>query len=497
VSVVGHVVELARVPSRTSSRSRVISWRGWIAALIAIIFFIPIRRYTLPVRLGFQLEPYRVLVGVIILGWVASLLSDARARVHRTGFEGPMALIVISVIASDALNTGEIQALGVAQDVLKSVTFFASYLLVFYFIASVLHREHDIDLLIRVSVVCAATVAALSVVEWRTGSNIFNHLHTVFPFLQLNVVPNPAADITGFTRGGRLRVFASAEHPIALGAVLLMVAPLAVYLAVKTRRWWWWLAMVVLGLGAMATVSRTGVVMMVVIVIVYLWLRPRQTVRFWPAIFPILLLVHVALPNTLGILKGSLFPAGGVKALAQEQGSAPGSTSGRIAKIAPTLHQVSGDPLFGVGYGTQVLNEATAGAAPAPGTTTAGGSGINPLTTTDALNWNAATPQQARILDDQWLGTLLETGFVGVIAYFWLFSRLVRRLGRAAKEDPSERGWLLVGITAAVASFAVSMLFYDAFAFIQVTFVLWILMSFAALLLRGDVESEAPARSPA
>jgi hypothetical protein len=491
MSAIGQAGELAGAASR-SRASALLSWRRLIAALVVVIFFIPIRRYTLPVRVGFQLEPYRVLVGLIILGWVAALLTDAGSRIRRSGFEGPMALIAIAVLGSVALNTGEIQALGVAQDVLKSLTFFASFLLIFYFMVAVLERERDIDLLIRVLVVCGAVVAALAVVEWRTGANVFNDLRVIFPFLQLNIVPNPAADITGFTRGGRLRVFASAEHPIALGAVLLIVVPLAVYLAFKTRRWWWWLATVMLGLGAMATVSRTSVVMMAVIALVYLWLRPRQTIRLWPAIFPILLLVHIALPNTLGILRQSLFPAGGVKTLAQEQGSAAGSKSGRIAKISPTLQKVSGDPLFGVGYGTQVLNEATPQTAAAPNGLDAAGVGEeNPIVTSQTINWNNPPPSGALILDDQWLGTLLETGIVGVLAWLWLFWRMVRRLGRAAKEDLSDRGWLLAGLAASIASFAVSMLLYDAFAFVQVTIVLFILMSFAALLLRGDVEREA------
>ncbi len=492
MSAVGHAGGL--VEARSGSRSRTRSWRGWLAVLIAIIFFIPTPGYTLPIRVGFQLEPYRALVGLMILAWIATLLTDGRMRVRRTGFEGPLALILFSVLASDALNTGEIQSLGVATDVLKSVTLFASYLLVFYFVASVLHREADIDLLIRVTVVCGTIVAALAFFEWRTGTNLFDHLHTVLPFLQVGTLPNPTADITGFTRGGQLRVFASAQHPIALGALLLMVIPFAVYLALRTRSWRWWVAVVVLGVGMMATVSRTAILMAIVMILVYLWLRPRETLGFWPAVIPMLLIVHIALPNTLGILKGSLFPSGGVHALAQEQGSAPGSTTGRIAKISPTLHKVSGDPLFGVGYGTQVLNEATqgtAGPAPTPGTT-ALTAGINPLTTSDAVNWNAAQPQHTLILDDQWLGTLLETGFVGVIAYVWLFWRMVRRLGRAAKRDRSERGWLLVAIAASVAGFAISMLVYDAFAFTQVTFVLWILMACASLLLRNDVEGEAP-----
>ena len=39
----------------------------------------------------------------------------------------------------------------------------------------------------------------------------------------------------------------------------------------------------------------------------------------------------------------------------------------------------------------------------------------------------------ARILDDQWLATLLEVGAFGVLALLWLYARARPQLGRAAK----------------------------------------------------------------
>ena len=65
-----------------------ISWPRLIAALIVVILFIPIRRYTLPANLPFQLEPYRVFVALLVLGWLASLLVDARTRSAGRGSRG-------------------------------------------------------------------------------------------------------------------------------------------------------------------------------------------------------------------------------------------------------------------------------------------------------------------------------------------------------------------------------------------------------------------------
>ncbi len=101
-----------------------------------------------------------------------------------------------------------------------------------------------------------------------------------------------------------------------------------------------------LAVGTIGTVSRTGILMLLTMGLVFLWLRPRETIRFWPAMLLMLLAVHFVMPHTLGILKSSFFPQGGLVA---EQTSDPGSTrvQGRVAKIRPTLNLIKKDPLFG------------------------------------------------------------------------------------------------------------------------------------------------------
>ena len=103
--------------------------------------------------------------------------------------------------------------------------------------------------------------------------------------------------------------------------------------------------------------------------------------------------------------------------------------------------------------------------------------------------------QNGPILDDQWLGILLETGILGALSLAWMFLRFIRLCGREAKEDHSPRGWLLASITASVAAFAVGMFLYDAFSFIQVTFLLFIFMGLgrSVLLAPEWVRARKPA----
>jgi hypothetical protein len=451
------IVALAVVSGVVAFHKQLLSWRWLLGGLFLMILFIPVRRYTLGGSNGsFQLEPYRLLVMFILLAWGLTLLADRRMRVRRTGLEGPLALIAFATLASVGVNITSIEGMGVRSDVIKSTMFFISFLIVFYVIATVAPKLSDIEYLMKVMVFGGAVVAVAAIVEARTGFNVFNHLSRPFPFLKQNVVQNIADDVTGFERGGRARVYASAEHPIALSAALVMLLPLALYLARKTGERRWMAAGLVLCIGTIGTLSRTGVLMLVTMTLVFLWLRFRETIRFWPAFILMLGAVHFVMPHTLGILKSSFFPTGGLVA---EQSSDPNSTrvQGRLAKIRPTITEIKKDPVFGLGFGSQIVT--------------------GPKT-------------NALILDNQWLGTLRETGFLGLFAWVWLTVRIIRRSARAAKEDDSTRGLLIVALLSSFVACAVGMLTFDTLGFIQVSFILFAIMAFLAVTLRTPPEGK-------
>jgi O-antigen ligase len=423
-----------------------LSWPTLIVLLVVVILVIPVRRYTLPGGLPFELEPYRLLLAIMFVGWFGALLVDRRVMLRRSGLEAPLLLLVTGIVGSLVANAARVSAL--EADVVKTLTFFLSFLLVFWLVVSVVRTYAVIDLLIGVFVVGGTVLAVMSVVESRTGYNPFNQLASWLPILELTEVPR----VQG--RGARLRAYASAEHAIALAAVLVMLVPLAVYLARRTGRRLWLLAAALMVLGALATVSRTGVVMLLVVAFVMFRLRPRETRRVLPALLPLLIVVHVAIPSTLGSLKSAFFPEGGLVA---EQQAAPGTYgSGRLADLGPSLEEFGETPLFGQGFGTRITE------------------------------WERAN---APILDNQWLGLLLETGAIGAFAFAWLILRSTRRLRRAARADSSPRGWLFAGLAASTSAYGVGMFTYDALAFVQVTFVFFFVLALGAAALRADPET--------
>ena len=433
---------------------RLLKWRNLFALLLVVILFVPIRHYTLSASVGFQLEPYRLLVVVILLAWVTSLLIDPRVRLRPTGFEAPLMAIVVVTVASILVNTARIHELGVQGIVTKKLTFFLSFIVIVYFMASVIRSRSDIDFVIRLIVIGGAILSFFALVEFNTGFNIFDHIGRIFPLLKVQETGFHSLEV----RGGKARVYGSGQHPIAYGAFLLMLVPLAIYLARRTGTKLWLSAAGLIVLGSLATVSRTGILMIVVLLFMYARLFPAYTKRLWPLIVPALVVIHIALPGSLGTIKESFLPKGG---LVKEQEGAKGTRgSGRVADLGPGLAEAAQTPLLGQGYGSRVVD-------------------IGPL-------------QNAPILDDQWLETVLETGFLGVGVWLWLYIAFVRRMMRRAREDlESPDAWLYAALGTSVASFAFGILFYDAYSFIQVSFFSFVLIALGAMLLKQPRQTAA------
>lgn len=421
---------------------RMFRWHVLVGAVVGVVLFVPIKRYELPGQLPFDLELYRITIAAVLALWLSSLLVDADVSSRPTGFGGPLALFAVAIAGSILTNVGRIQSLDVSSDVAKKMLFFSSFYLLVFLVVSIIRDVDAIHMVLKTLVAGTTIVAMFGLVERRTGYNAFDHLQDVAPFLRFE---GGEGDIG---RAGRLRVYGSAQHPIALAMLFAMVLPLGVYLGHLTRRWWWWLATAMILLAVFATVSRTGVIALAAVAAIFVWLRRSEMKKLWPFVIPVLLAVHIATPGAIGGLRQAFFPSAG---LVEDQTVYGGRLSAE--RLGPQIEIIKGQPLFGQGFGTRLPD---------------------------------GPRQNARVLDNEWLGTASEVGLVGVFALAWLFVRFIGRLGREAQRDLSARGWLLVALASGAAAFAVGMFTYDAFSFIQVTFVLFIMLGLGMAVLKSD-----------
>jgi len=430
-----------------------LAWQALLGYVIVVILFVPIRRFVINSGLPIQLEPYRILVACVLLVWLAALLVDPKVRWRRVGVEPPIVLYMVAIAGSLALNLPRVVGQGLTPEVVKKLWLFASFILIVFFVASALRSRRDVDRVLMLIVGGGAIVAFCSIIEWRTHFNPFNHLDRFIPLFR----PDPTA-IGSLSRGSAVRTTASAEHPIALGAMLVMLLPLSIYLFRRRGERIWLAAAATLTMGALATGSRTAAVMLLVELLIFFWLKRSETIRLLPLLVPLAVVVQVAMPGTLGTFRAILFPENGLVA---EQSYAQGTGAGRVADLGPSLKEWSRTPIFGQGFGTRLTSP------------------------------NDKT-QNARILDDEWLGQLLELGAVGFLALIWLYVRTVRRLGQLAKRDASADGWLAAALAAAIGSYALGMLTFDAFAFTQVTFLAFVLIGIAGVAVHLHKERSVP-----
>jgi hypothetical protein len=445
----------AEATSREREAALKVQARLLIGALIFIIMFIPIKRYGLPGGLPFDLEPYRMYVAILAFCWLLSLLADPAVRLRKTGLEASILMFGFAAIASDAVNPGRVQEL--SSNIVKSLLFLASFLIVFFVVVSLARTAGFVEAMIKFLVVCGSAIAVFALIEFRTSYNVFDHLNPL-PLLEFK----GGLSANELARSGRLRVYGPAQHPIALSAALAFLVPLAVGLAYARRQRRWWFAAGLLALGSLTAISRTAVLMLFGSTVVFLLLRRSHIVRLWPVLIVFVIVTYVALPNALGSLKGAFFPKGGLLA-EQEQivPQDPQFANGRLADIGPALSQVRAHPILGQGFGTRIV---------------------------DGPNPNAA------LLDDQWLGTVLETGLVGLLALICLFVISIRRLVRDARQNHDAGGWLSVGFASALTGYALSMLTYDTFSFVQVAFLLFIVLALAAAhFMRDTAQADVPA----
>jgi hypothetical protein len=239
--------------------------------------------------------------------------------------------------------------------------------------------------------------------------------------------------------------------------------PLVVYLARAGSRKWL-LAAGLYVIAIFATASRTGIVGLLVLGITYLCLQPRTVLRAWPLALPLLAAVHIAAPGALGTMRQILTPSTLIASQSDVTAGDSAYASGRLTDIGPTLSEWSRKPLLGEGFATRIVTGPNA---------------------------------NARLLDDQWLDTLLETGYFGFAAWIWLFVRSVRRLVRAASaEGDTDDGWLFTSFAGAIAAFAVTNFFYDTLSFVQNVFMCFILLGLAAAFINVRA-SEATERATA
>jgi hypothetical protein len=242
------------------------------------------------------------------------------------------------------------------------------------------------------------------------------------------------------TRSGYARIEAAAAHPIEFSVALAAVVPLALHFAVssktvKARRWFWISAGVMVAVIPL-TLSRSGVLALVVGVALYgAVLKGRARANLLTLGGLGLVAFPVIAPGILGTVRSFFFA-----------GTKDNSITGRLDDYARIPGLMDGHWWFGRGFGT-----------------------FQPLV--------------YFFLDNQYLMSLLTCGVLGLCAVVGVFvvGSGVARGARKRFVDENRRN-LGQAITASIMCLAVTAATFDMFSFYQCCFLLFLLGGCGATL---------------
>jgi hypothetical protein len=447
---------VALIASRVSAAA--LNVRVFVWLLAGVAFLVP-DRFEIAGGLPIDLEPYRILFGLVTLLWFIVLLTNPDAHLHRTVIDVPLVLIAASMLVSVVANPERANRFD--QSIIKALLLFTTFILLIYLVCSVFDSLEHTRRFISVLVGLGTVVACCAIVESATGYNVFDEWLRVGWLREIPLTAVGEAD-----RNGAHRAVASSSHPLALGVFLAMLVPFAAYLAHRDRRWL--VSVLALSAGLTATVSRTPLVMLAVIFVVLALMRPAESLRLLAVIGLAAGALVVSSPSSIGAAADAFFPQGGI--LSEQSNTATGNAEsrGRLADLGPVFSDWAQEPLVGQGFGSR----------PVDGRSNSLGDG-----------------RYSGVLDDQWLDLLLEIGALGVAAWAALLFVLIRALvGRARIDD--DAGLLCVAVMASLVAFVVAMFLLDAFGFPQLMFFAFVVIAVATNVLRLAPEAEATERSP-
>lgn len=290
------------------------------------------------------------------------------------------------------------------------------------------------------------------VLNWWVGLTAFSAVIGVLQFYGIDLAGRlrpPGLvynlDLVGLRlRGGPgfNRVYGTMQHYIEFGTVLAMVLPLAVHLALlegrrRVRRVRWGIV-ALLAAAIPFSISRAGVVGLAVgfVVLSAAWPRRRRAKA--------LLVAVVGIAAFRGIVPGIL---GTIRSLFTNLNNDP-SILNRRSDYAAVDSYIGDRPLLGRGPGTFV-------------------------------------PEIYRVLDNQFLGSLLEIGYIGtaVLMGVFIFSYLLARQIRRHAHRSSD-GHLAQALAAGVAAAFVTSFTFDSLAFPTFAGCLFVLVGLTGALKR-------------
>ncbi len=409
-----------------------------------MLFLLPIDSSELPIPFPADARPDRIAV-VLFVGLALVTALERRGRTHpahRYGLiELTIFLFIASTVASVALN---LNLLEVQAELAGTTKRFAVLLAFCVFFLFVVHsvRSSEVLAYTRLLVVIGALAGAGTIAQYITGFNVF--------FFAMDRFSPPGTVVSAYQsivlEGGRPDITGPTRHGLAVSTVLAMVLPFAivgsVHAARAGERWLYRVAALVIFLGCLSTLRRSGVILPFVASFAVIFLGGRAMLPVVAAFVVLLVAAPIVAPGAVSQLRAQ-FSSSNVTA----QRSIGGRTNDYSA-VAPEIRERA---LIGRGFGTY-----------------------------DARKY--------RFLDNQYLGSLIGVGVIGTAAYLAMMltgMALALRLSLRRRRAGGDHSFALACF-GSILAFALANALFDTLAFPQAPYMLFLILALLAVARRSE-----------
>jgi O-antigen ligase len=358
-----------------------------IGIMLGLLLLIP-ARLALP-SLGALGRPAIILGDLMFCWWVLVRLTTYLTMIGPQPLRWAMLPLATCLLISYAL--GQLRGLTSveANGADRTMLYFAAFAGVALMAADGIANGMRLNLVIKSLVVMGTFVAVIGLIQYVTSIDVTTYLN--IPGL------SSQADALGFeARGAGIRVASTTTHYIELGALMATILPFALHLTIfakdRGQKIRYGLATIFIAGAVMATISRTGVIGVGIVLLILLPVWP------WRLRYNILVM-SVGLVAALAVAKPSMI--GTMMGLFSDPTNNAAFTV-REARYGLVWYYVGQRPWFGRGTGTYL-------------------------------------PPQYQILDNQWLGFLISNGIIGVAAIGAVFISGVVLAAMALKRSESKQ----------------------------------------------------------
>ncbi|MBT2587294.1 O-antigen ligase [Arthrobacter sp. ISL-95] len=309
----------------------------------------------------------------------------------------------------------------------------ASWAGIFLLINDGLASRQTLIKVLRSLVLVGTATAVLGLMQFATGSSLVDWIS----------IPgfSAASELTGVQfRGGFIRAAGMASHPLEYGVVLAASLPIAIALAVTDHAKDWlvrWLPVVIIAAAAVLSVSRSALIAFGFAVLALIPSWPKK-IRRGALLLGIGLAsgMYVLTPGMLGTLRG-LFTVG----------SADPSISSRTSAYTTAFGMLANNPVVGRGFGTFLPDYV--------------------------------------IVDNQFLGILVELGFTGLAAFVVLILCAIVCVWRARKLAADDQmRQVSQAVLASISAIALTFMFFDGLSFAMAASLFFFMLGISGALWR-------------